>query len=128
MRHGACNRQHNADDEAGFKHLAEDDDESSQHPSVPSMMRNDCHPCFLSVGISRTPIALDSPRAVLVLWAHRPYPILTHEAVHIEVVPEILDRSISGGFFQCADEAAGRSYSVKSDAKCPRCLVLHFWI
>jgi len=31
MGHGACNRQHNADDQAGFKHFAKDDDERGEH-------------------------------------------------------------------------------------------------
>src|SRR5262249_42935108 len=31
MRHGACNCQHNADDQAGFKHFAKDNYECSEH-------------------------------------------------------------------------------------------------
>jgi hypothetical protein len=36
-------------------------------------------------------------------------------------------------FVQSSDEVSGRSLAgasapVKSDAKCPRCLALHFWI
>jgi len=30
-RDGACDRKHDADDQAGFEYLAEDDDERSQH-------------------------------------------------------------------------------------------------
>ena len=41
--------------------------------------------------------------------------------------------NVSVLFVQSSDEVAGRSLagaaaSVKSDAKCPRCLALHFWI
>ena len=41
----------------------------------------------------------------------------------------IADLNVGVLFVQSWDEVAGRaSASLKSDAKCPRCLALHFWI
>ena len=36
-RHAARRRQHDADDQAGFQHLAENDDECSQHGATPTI-------------------------------------------------------------------------------------------